>query len=270
MGDKQAKEGEGCSPPESVIFKTYSLGVKTNRDGWAYNFNRNALTKNMSRMIDNYNAEVDRWKRRENPKAKVDDFVDNDETKIKWSEGLKKKLKIGQLAEFAESKIRQVLYRPFTKSNLYFDRMMNERVYDFPSIFPTPKTETENRVICVGCYDRKAFAVLMSKSIPDVNFYGDPQQSFPLLYLQREGEKPTGEHHQLGVKKLPHPLPEMSKSPSGTSSITSTGYSTTRHTESGIRSTSSVIYRICRMRRTFGGLPKRVSSWGRFMSVMRM
>ncbi len=41
-------------------------------------------------MIDTYNAEVDRWQRRENRGAKVDDFVDNDEAKIKWSEGLKK------------------------------------------------------------------------------------------------------------------------------------------------------------------------------------
>ena len=186
MGDEQQRKVRGAA--ESVIFKTYSNGVKTNRDGWAYNFNRNALTENMSRMIDNYNAEVDRWKRRKNPKAKVDDFVDNDETKINWGEGLKKKLKIGQLAEFAESKIRQVLYRPFTKSNLYFDQMMNERVYDFPSIFPTPKTETENRVICVGCYGRKAFAVLMSKSIPDVNFYGDPQQSFPFYTYKERGK----------------------------------------------------------------------------------
>ena len=36
-----------------MIFKTYSNGVKTNRDSWVYNFNRNALTENMSRMIDN-------------------------------------------------------------------------------------------------------------------------------------------------------------------------------------------------------------------------
>ena len=26
-----------------VIFKTYSLGVSTNRDAWVYNFNRNRL-----------------------------------------------------------------------------------------------------------------------------------------------------------------------------------------------------------------------------------
>ena len=66
--------------------------------------------------------------------------------------------------------------------------MITERVYVFPSIFPTPETETENRVICVGGYGRKEFAVLMSKSIPDVNLrHGDPQQSFPFYTYDEDG-----------------------------------------------------------------------------------
>ena len=72
-----------------MIFKTYSNGVKTNRDAWAYNFNRNALAENMNRLIGTYNAEVDRWKRRENRDANVDDFVISDDAKIKWSRDLK-------------------------------------------------------------------------------------------------------------------------------------------------------------------------------------
>ena len=64
---------------------------------------------------------------------------------------------------------------------------MTERVYIFPSIFPTPETEAENRVICVGGYGRKEFAVLMSESIPDLNFYGDPQQSFPFYSYDEDG-----------------------------------------------------------------------------------
>ena len=66
----------------------------------------------------------------------VDDFVVSDDTKIKWSETLKSNLQRGRTADFSEEKVRNSLYRPFTKSNLYFDRMMNERVYVFPSIFP--------------------------------------------------------------------------------------------------------------------------------------
>ena len=185
IGTKAAKAAKGEAV--DVIFKTYSLGVSTNRDAWAYNFNRNALAENISGMIDTYNEQVSKWERRANRDANVDDFVIYDDQKISWSLGLKHKLERERIAEFTEAKIRQSLYRPFTKSNLYFDRMMIESVYVFPSIFPTPKTEQENRVICVGGYGRKEFAVLMSKAIPNLNFYVDPQQSFPFYTYNEDG-----------------------------------------------------------------------------------
>ena len=100
---------------------------------------------------------------------------------------MKQKLKSGQVTKFSDKKVRTSLYRPFTKSNLYFDRMMTERVYVFPSIFPTPETEEENRVICVGVYGRKAFSVMMSESVSDVNLYADPQQSFPFYTYNEDG-----------------------------------------------------------------------------------
>ena len=185
LGTKEAKAARGEAM--GVIFKIYSLGVRTNRDAWTYNFNRNTLTENMSRMIDTYNEQVFKWERRENRDANVDEFVINDNARISWSESLKRNLQRGKTADFSQEKIRTSLYRPFTESNLYFDRMMIERVYVFPSIFPTPQTEAENRVICVGGYGRKEFAVLISKSIPDLNFYADPQQSFPFYTYDEDG-----------------------------------------------------------------------------------
>ena len=119
MGTKEAKAAKGEAV--DVIFKTYSLGVSTNRDAWVYNFNRNILAENMNRLIGTYNAEVDRWKRRENRDANVDDFVASDDTKISWSRDLKAKLKREQTAKYANHKVRTSLYRPFTQSNLYFD-----------------------------------------------------------------------------------------------------------------------------------------------------
>ena len=185
MGTKEVKEER--SEAVDVIFQTYSNGVKTNRDAWAYNFNRNTLAENISRMIDTYNEQVFKWERRANREANVDEFVINDNAKISWSETLKRSLQRGKAADFLQDKMRTSLYRLFAKSNLYFDRMITERVYVFPSIFPTPEAETENRVICVGGYGRKEFAVLMSKSIPDLNFYGDPQQSFPFYTYDEDG-----------------------------------------------------------------------------------
>ena len=188
MGTQEAKAEKG--EVRDVTFKIYSNGVKTNRDAWAYSFNRNALAANMNRIIETYNVEVDRWKRRENREGNVDDFVIYDDAKIKWSSGLKQKLKSGQLAEFTASKIRKSLYRPFTKSNLYFDRMINDRVLVFPSIFPTPETETENCVICVNVSREKPFACLMVDCIPDlvaIGGFGSPGQCFPFYIYDEDG-----------------------------------------------------------------------------------
>ena len=185
MGTKEVKAARG--EMVDVIFQTYSLGVGTNRDAWVYNFNRNALTENMKRMIDTYSEQVFRWERQADREINIDDFVVYDDTKIKWTDKLKQDLKKGETLDFSPEKVRTALYRPFTKSNLYFDRMVNQRVYVFPAIFPIPETERENRVICVGGYGRKEFAVLMSKSIPDLNFYADPQQSFPFYTYDEKG-----------------------------------------------------------------------------------
>ena len=186
MGNKEAKATKGEAV--NVMFKTYSRGVATSRDAWAYNFNRNSLTENIQRMMEFYNVQVLKWLvTPEKSIVNIDNFVPYDNTKISWSSGLKQKLKSGKLAEFSEKNVRISLYRPFKKSHLYFDRLMNEAVYVFPSIFPKPETEKENRVICVGGYGRKEFAVLMSQCIPDVNLYGDPQQSFPFYTYDEDG-----------------------------------------------------------------------------------
>jgi len=170
MGTKEAKTRNrrgGSEDLTNVIFKIYSLGISTSRDAWAYNFNRNVLTENMRRIIGTYNAEVDRWKHRENWDANIDDFVDYDDKKISWSRELKVKLKRGRKAEYAKGKVRTSLYRPFTESNLYFDRVMNDVISGFPSIFPVPETEVENRVIWLKIGKEWPMFTLMANKIPD-------------------------------------------------------------------------------------------------------
>ena len=188
MGTKEAKAVKGAAV--GVIFETYSNGVTTNRDAWVYNFNRNVLTENMSRLIENYNMEVARWGQWAERNVNLDDFVNSDETKIKWSSTLKQKLRSGQIAAFAEAKIRQSLYRPFTKSNLYFDRMTNDRLLVFPSIFPTLETETENQVIVVSDHGfRAGFNTLMANLVPDSHILAarDRFQCFPFYTYDEDG-----------------------------------------------------------------------------------
>ena len=185
MGTKEAKAARGEAV--DVIFKIYSNGVKTNRDAWAYNFNRSALAENMSGMIDTYNEQVFKWEHQGNRAANVNDFVGYDDKKISWSRDLKVKLKREQTAKYANHKVRTSLYRPFTQSNLYFDRMMSDVVSVFPSIFPTPETETENRVICVTSVgNKKPFHCLMVQQIPDLHLTGD-SQCFPFYTYDEDG-----------------------------------------------------------------------------------
>ena len=184
MGSKQAKGFKGTTV--DVIFKTYGGGVQTNRDAWVYNFNRNVLTKNISRTIENYNAEVARWLQRANRETNINDFVGSDDKKLKWSSVLKQKLKGGQIAEFADKKIRQSVYRPFTKSYLFFDRVMNHSVFIFPSIFPTPETEMENRVIWLKVGKEWPMFGLMVNQLADQLPQGG-SQCFPFYTYDEDG-----------------------------------------------------------------------------------
>ena len=185
MGTKEAKATKGEAG--DVLFHIFSNGVKTNRDAWAYNFNRNALTENIRRMIGFYNEQVFKWNQREDQGAHVDEFVVYDDEKISWSRDLKAKLKRGRMTKYADHKVRDVLYRPFTRSNLYFDRMMNDVVYVFPSIFPTAETEEENRAVCLTAIgNNKPFHCLMTQQIPDLHLTGD-SQCFPFYLYNEDG-----------------------------------------------------------------------------------
>ena len=191
IGTKEAKASKGAAA--DVIFKTYSAGVKTGRDAWVYNFNRSVLAENMQGMIRTYNAEVDRWLRRENNQIDVNDFVIYDDAKIKWDRELRQHLRRGRYAEYVESKVRTSLYRPFTKSNLFFDRVLNNCVYLLPSFFPTPETETENRVIWLKVGKELPMFALMANQIPDL-LPQSGSQCFPFYTYDEDG---TNRHENI-------------------------------------------------------------------------
>ena len=185
MGTKEAKAVKGAAL--GVIFKNYSRGINTSRDAWAYNFNRNGLDANIQGISETYNTEVTRWVQRINRDEDLDNFVVAEDTKISWSEALKRNLQRGKTTDFSQDNVRIALYRPFVKSYLYFDRMLIERVYVFPSIFPTLETETENRIICLTALgSKKPFHCLMAQQVTDVHLTGD-SQCFPFYTYNEDG-----------------------------------------------------------------------------------
>jgi predicted helicase len=182
LGDKKGDRDE-------ALFVTYSNGVKTNRDAWTYNFSREALLSNMTRTIDAYNAERERFHAALHvgmvaaTDAAVSDFVDPDPTKVSWTVNLKSDLRKDKPATLDPAHAVASMYRPFCKQWLYFDRQWNERVLLMPQIFPTPAHE--NRVICVsGVGAGAGYSVVMTDVIPCLTLAGagNSVQCFPSLF----------------------------------------------------------------------------------------
>ena len=171
IGRKEAKRAKLDNA--ETIFKTYSGGVKTNRDMYVYDFSFDSLSTRMRRFVEDYNSEVDRY-RRQTPKPDVDMFVDYE--KIKWSATLKDNLKRHKYASYVSGKIRKSPYRPFSKRFLFLDHVVDDRVLLQHKFFPSVLLESENQQICVsGVGSNKPFHSYIVNSIPDLHLTGDTQ-----------------------------------------------------------------------------------------------
>jgi len=185
-----SKEVKAANKAEGAIFKTFSNGVKTHRDSWVYNFDESVLIENVLRTSETYNDHVYKWTNSARDKSKVDDFVKYDESKVSWSLGMKNFLLRGKEISYEESKVRTALYRPFCKSFLYFDEVLNDARYQFPSIFPVPITENENQAIgLTGPGSEKPFVSLVSNGIVDLHLSspGCVTQCFPFYTYNEDG-----------------------------------------------------------------------------------
>ena len=168
MGDETVKRGAN----NRAIFKTYSLGIGTNRDVWAYNTDQKELSKNMqchiTYCVQNGPSE---------PK-KIDS------TQAKWSPGLTRELQRSQ-PKFSDSKIRIALYRPFFKQYLFFDKTFNHMQALIPKFFP--QNNTRNLVICVPYKFTGVFPSFVTNITPDLHIIA-ANQCFP-LYVYDNGVK---------------------------------------------------------------------------------
>ncbi|WP_374256451.1 DEAD/DEAH box helicase [Aquabacterium sp.] len=184
LGDKK---GDGAK-----LFDNFSLGVVTNRDAWAYNASQAKLQTNMTSMIGFFNAEVKRFnaaypgldkKAREEV---LDGFIDTNPERISWTYNVKQELAKGRVLAFEGSSLTPSLYRPFTKQWLYYNRSLNERVYQMPRIFP--EAGVENLVISVSGIGGKEFSAVITNTLPDLQLHFNGQ-CFPLYLYDEEAQE---------------------------------------------------------------------------------
>ena len=179
IGDKKNKLS-------TVIFENYSNGLGTSRDAWCYNSSKKLLMKNMQSMISFYNNEVDRLNIAtiENDRIPtINNFISSDKTRISWTRALKKNMSRHKKYEFDSDCVYQAMYRPFFKQWVYFNREMNEVVFQMPHIFPTQ--DVRNRtIITTGFGQKSGFSTLMTDHLPDLHIVGD-SQCFPLKLYEK-------------------------------------------------------------------------------------
>ncbi|EON12879.1 type III restriction enzyme, res subunit [Pandoraea sp. SD6-2] len=181
LGDKGASDGK-------AIFGMYSQGLLSARDAWAYNMSRDALESNMRRMIDAFNKDRARYAKLCAGKQKdqwpdVEDVIDTDPKRISWTHNLKEDVRRGKEYTYESESLTPSMYRPFTRQWLYFNRRFNERVYQMPRLFPTPRHQ--NMVIsAAGVGANKEFSPLISGFLPDYELISKGQH-FPFYWYEK-------------------------------------------------------------------------------------
>ena len=180
IGDKKDK-GKPTTPG---VFQLYSRGLATSRDAWAYNFSARAVEENMRRMIEFYNSQIGV----EQP--------DMDSTKIAWNRSLLTFRAQGRALAFEQESMRNSLYRPFCKQTAYFNRELNDMVYQLPKFFPTPAHKNIAIMMPSG-KSAEYFSALMLDMIPALTPNGG-NQVFPLYTYEPVVEEDGGFNLNLG------------------------------------------------------------------------
>jgi predicted helicase len=156
---------------------TYSAGLKTNRDAWVYNFSKDEVDRNVTRTIATYNDEVSKLhdaakEREETPSVELLRTIGTRDSKlISWDGTAEadavKNVKFSKQADG----FRVSTYRPFNREYVYFDRQLNNSVYQLARLFPTPEVSGSG-IYYVGMGSAVPFSVLMLDSIPDLHVTG--------------------------------------------------------------------------------------------------
>ena len=154
------------------FFEGYSLGPVSARDSWVYNFSLEKLKVNICKTISHYEEQRILLLNKKISEPERNPLLGS------WSRDWLNQIKKNKVIVENPQQYRISAYRPFTRTNNYFDDDLNQERYQIPKIFPTKNHN--NIVICVsGIGSNKDFSSIITDCIPDyqLQFNG---QCFPL------------------------------------------------------------------------------------------
>lgn len=153
-----------------TIFSVQAGALKTNRDNWVFNSSKQHLEDNVRKIINNFNAELERWSGAGSP-APAEEFTESDPKKISWSRGLRKVFARGVRLEYDASAVRTSTYRIFQKQHVYFAKSLNDEPGQTRRVFPSI-TQTNQGFYQVGAGSAVPFSVIATDLIPDLHVTG--------------------------------------------------------------------------------------------------
>lgn len=184
--DKNVKNQKvGKAIEQKAIFKLFSLGVCTNKDDWAYDFDKEQLEKKIKHFLKVYDKERKKWA---DKKLNDANFNDNLDYSIKWVGDIKDYMIKNKEIKFSKQNIRKCLYRPFVKNYTYFDYPIMQRPYQNKKIFPNENSENLTLNFQVSTPRRYTDCFVSNKMI-DLNFTVIAGIVSVPLYIYENGEK---------------------------------------------------------------------------------
>lgn len=164
------------------IFEIATRGVETGRDAWVYNSSKVKLLRNCATTIDAYNECVEAFTQGKGD-SEVEKYYLEDGHKISWTATLRDSLKRKTVGRLQHDAVTCALYRPFSKVNLYFDRLLVHRSGKYNRIFP--RFNDANKLIMVKQrWNGIGQLALMVDTFVDLQSDGGAQ-NFPLKLYEK-------------------------------------------------------------------------------------
>jgi predicted helicase len=160
VANKQTKVAKRRTK-ENSIFKIFSLGIASNRDDWAFDFERDVVKKKGAFFASVYNRHLGI--------KKASEFAAFDR-QIKWTSELERAASNSKRLDLHDSDYGVCAYRPFIKKFVNYHPLVMHRYYAQKSIYPRA---ADNENISINVYSvssDRPLAVLAANNVCDLGF----------------------------------------------------------------------------------------------------
>ncbi len=161
---------------ENAIFKLYSWGNSSNRDEWVYDINSDNLIQKIQFFKNEYNKYL------ENNNFDFNEI-------IKWSRDLKNKFVKRRKILIDNKKIVNVIWRPFKKSYLYSDKILNDVLTDNHFQMFGKDLNLFNKVLMITVHPQIKFIIHCVNVLADAGYGSRATYNFPFYRYDSNGNR---------------------------------------------------------------------------------